>query len=121
MIYFRRAEFHGLGGVSTLDSAQSRRELSAQFRDTDEHTARVQWLVAEIFRCIEAEIMDKPLFFVPGNPTAKQVIAQGLDYDDLSDQMAELLNDAADGHRTQGTASELRRMAVERFAQGVTK
>lgn len=110
-----------VGSYSTLDSAQSRRELDAQFREDDEYTARVEWLVAEINRAIAREIMDKPLFFVPGTPTAQKLIAQGLDYDDLSEQMAQLLIDVAAGHRMQGHASELLRVVVERFAQGVTK
>jgi hypothetical protein len=105
-----------LGG---WDSPATQRALATSQRQRDEdaaeRAAQCEQIESEIHFALAAEEKGV-LHFVPRQPTAIAAVIEGLDHDDLMDQMAKLLVDVAGGRPMQAHAADLLRKAVACFA-----
>lgn len=106
-----------LGGISTLDSAATRRALDALNSEADERGAAVEQLRGEFLRAAADCQADKFALFAPrvrdwknGGTrlqTVGEIVHEEMQYRDFADRAMEVLLKAAAGQGTQREAQQL--------------
>lgn len=116
-----------LGGISSLDSAATRRAMDAMHRESDEHGAAVAQLRGEFLRAAADCQADKFALFAPrvrdwknGGTrlqTVGEIVHEELQYRDFADRAMGVLLKAAAGQGTQREAQQLLQEMAAHWAE----